>query len=295
MALVNSAAFEQIRSLQVGLEQQVAARTRDLSDALEELQQAQLQLVETEKQAMLGRLVAGIVHEINTPLGVLRSSADTAGRTLQRYRGFVEAQAADGDTNAVRLLSATAQAERLTTLMHESSERINQLVASLKQFVALDEAEFRAYDVREGIDSAVTLLSPTCGDGVRITKRYPEQAPRVDCNPARLNQVFVNLLQNAADALAGEGSIDIQVARRHGEVTIEFSDDGPGIPVDRLGELFEFGFTQKAGRIGLRLGLPSSKRLLQDMGGQISIDSQPGHGTQVRVVIPESASGSSPA
>ena len=93
---------------------------------------------------------------------------------------------------------------------------------------------------------------------------------------------------------AGAGTIEIRVARSNGQVEVEFSDDGPGIPADRLGELFEFGFTQKAGRIGLRMGLPSSKRLLQDMGGQISIDSRPGHGTQVRVRLPASA-GSAPA
>jgi two-component system NtrC family sensor kinase len=212
---------------------------------------------------------------------------------LQRYRGFVRDQAAGGDGNAAKLLGTIAQAEQLSTLMDESSERINQLVAGLKQFVALDEAESRSFDVREGIDTAVTLLSPSCGDGVRISKRYPERPPRVDCYPARLNQVFVNLLQNAIDALAGDGEIEIRVGWRDGNVEVEFSDNGPGIPAGRLGELFEFGFTQKAGRIGLRLGLPSSRRLLQDMGGQISIDSEPGQGTQVRLLIPRS-SGSAP-
>ncbi len=289
IAWENAAAFEEIQQLKAGLEDQVKERTRDLSDALDDLQQAQAQLVEQEKQAVLGRLVAGIVHEVNSPVGVLRSSADTTARLLQRLREFVEHHANAGDPTAQSLLEATARIEQLGSAMRSSSDRLGELVRSLKRFVALDEAEVRAFDVREGLDSAVTLLSPTLGSGVHIVRRYDSSAPVVNCSPAKLNQVFVNLLSNAAEAMEGEGEIRIDVTRTDDVVAIEFSDDGPGIPEDRVHRLFELGLTQKRGRMGLRLGLPTSKRLVQELGGTISIESAYGEGTSVRLRLPASA------
>jgi signal transduction histidine kinase len=289
IAWENAAAFEEIQQLKSGLEDQVKERTRDLSEALNELQQAQAQLVEQEKQAVLGRLVAGIVHEVNNPVAVLHSSADTLARLLGRLRTFVEQHANSGDPAAQSLLEATARADQLGGAMQTSGDRLGELVLSLKRFVALDEAEVRVFDVREGIDSAVTLLSPTLGTGVRIARRYESETTLVDCSPAKLNQVFVNLLSNAAEALEGEGEIRITVARTNGLVLIEFSDDGPGIPEDRVDRLFELGLTQKRGRVGLRLGLPTSKRLVQELGGSISIETVYGQGTSVRLRLPASS------
>ena len=289
IAWENAAAFEEIQQLKTGLEDQVKARTRDLSEALDELQQAQAQLVEQEKQAVLGRLVAGIVHEVNGPVGVLRSSADTLARLLERLRPFVEQHANPGDPASSSLLEATTRAGQLGGAIRGSGDRLGELVLSLKRFVALDEAEVRAFDVREGIDTAVTLLSPTLGAGVRIARRYEADAPRVDCSPAKLNQVFVNLLSNAAEAMAGEGEIRITVTRVENVVLIEFSDDGPGIPEERVDRLFELGLTKKRGRVGLRLGLPTSKRLVEELGGSISIESTHGRGTSVRLRLPASS------
>jgi len=289
IAIENAAAFDEIRRLKEGLEDQVRERTRALSTALDDLKQAQAKLVDTEKQALLGRLVAGIVHEVNSPLGVLRSAADTSGRMLARCRQFAETTAAKNDQSARQLVAATAQAETVSSLIRKSTDRLDDLLASLKQFVALDAAKLQAYDVRQGIDSAVTLLSPTFGEGVRIQRDYCDERPLVRCHPAKLNQVFANLLENAGRALGGTGEIRIRVERNDAQVEVQIADDGPGIDPDKLASVFEIGFTQKAGRVGLRMGLPSSKRSIEDLGGKLRIETELGKGTVVRISLPPSA------
>ena len=261
-------------------------RTRDLSSALADLKRAQGQLIESEKQAMLGRLVAGIVHEVNTPLGSLRSSADTLQRMTERVRAYLEGRADAGDDAARKLLEATSSSEQLARIVMDSSDRIADLVGSLKRFVGLDESERKAFDVREGIYSALTLLGPRLGDGITVTLDLPDQDTIVECYPARLNQVFLNLIDNAATAVDGHGTIHIRVQRVHGKIEVAVEDDGRGIDAERLDSLFEYGFTRKQGRMSMRMGLPSSKQTVEELGGQISIESARGRGTAVRVALP---------
>ena len=288
VAMENAEAFEQIQQLKDGLEAEVEARTTDLKRALSDLERAQGQLIESEKQAALGRLVAGIVHEVNSPLGSLRSAADTSGRMMSRLREAVAEQADHGDEHAKRLLAATENGPALTSLVLNSSERLDQLMASLKRFVSLDEGEARPFDVREGLDGALALLSPKLGDNITVERNYDSDDPVVTCNPARLNQVFLNLIDNAATALDGHGHIAIHVSRTNGKVEIAVEDDGPGISEPRLRELFDFGFTSKDGRVRMRVGLPSNKRAIEQLGGQLHVESQTGQGTAVRLALPAS-------
>ncbi len=284
VALENAHAFEVIEQLKSGLEAQVEERTRELRDALETLQAAQGQLVESQKQAMLGRLVAGIVHEVNSPLGALTSSADTIRRSLARAKQFVEQpQSAE----AGRVLRAIDTGEELAELIRSGSSRIGSLMTSLSSFVSLDQAEYRTFDVRQGIRSALTLLEPQLGDGVRVEAAMSSEPVLVRGNVAKLNQVFLNLLQNAVTALEGGGTLRVAAARCADRVEIEIEDDGCGIPPDRLDELFDFSFTTKTGnRIGLGLGLPASKRAVEELGGTLTLRSEPGAGTVVQVTLP---------
>lgn len=286
VALENAAAFDEIHSLKDGLEQQVRERTRDLSNALEDLQRAQVQLIESEKQAMLGRLVAGMAHEINTPVGTLRSSLDTLGRVVGNYRRYVIARAEQADPEATRLMKSSAAVDDLLLVMTSSANRLSELIGSLKRFVSLDQSSHQRLDLRESIDSALAVLGPSLTPDITIRQNYLDSDLRIKGDPAKLNQLFWNLLQNSLTALKGKGEIRIDARRDDGEIQVDLSDNGVGIPEDRLHDVFDFGFTQKNGRVGLRLGLPTSKLTVDELGGEISIESVPGEGTSVHLRLP---------
>lgn len=286
VALENAAAFDEIRSLKDNLEEQVHQRTRDLSSALDDLKRAQVQLIESEKQAMLGRLVAGMAHEINTPLGTLLSSVDTLGRIAGAYRRHVEASASPTDPETARLLRSSAAVDDLLLVMSSSANRLNELVSSLKRFVSLDQASHQRLDLRESIDTALAVLAPSLTPDITIRQNYPDSDLSITGDPAKLNQLFWNLLQNSVTALKGKGEIRIDARRDAHAIRVDLSDNGVGIPQDRLRELFDFGFTQKNGRVGLRLGLPTSKLTVDELGGEISIESVPGEGTSVHLRLP---------
>lgn len=294
VAIDGADAFEELRALKESLEAQVEARTRDLSRALADLQRTQSQLIEAEKQAVLGRLAAGIAHEINSPLGSLRSAVDTTGRLLARVRPYLEVPAGLGDAEAQRLLGASGASGALIGAMQKSGERIEALVTGIERFVSLDEGRLKALDVREGIDGALTLLSPALGQGIKaikVTRNYPEHAPRVQCDPARLNQVFLSVLENAVAACDDGGDIAIDVRRDNGHVEIAVRDTGCGIEAERLPGLFDVGFTRKNGRVAMRLGLPSSKRAIEELGGSIAVESELGRGTCVSIALPAAREG----
>lgn len=289
VALENSLAFQQIKELKDGLEDEVAERTRELSNALDELKSAQGTLIETEKQAALGRLVAGIVHEVNSPLGALRSASQTMDRSFDRLDEYVrdtERLAPSGVSSAKRALTAGHQ---LTSILSTSSARLHEVMVSLKSFAALDEAEEQTVDVREGVDSALVLLSGSVPDGVRVERDFAQEQCAVHCRPARLNQLFLNIIQNAITAVGSSGSVTVRLRAEPEHVVFEVEDDGPGIAPERLDTLFDLDFTTKRTRIGLKLGLPMSKQIVEELGGSIALDSEPGRGTVARVTLPRSS------
>jgi signal transduction histidine kinase len=286
VALENSAAFDEIRSLKESLERQVEARTKDLTKALSDLQRAQGQLIESEKHAMLGRLVAGMAHEMNTPLGTLRSSADTLARVVQTYRRYLAQRSEGGDAEARALVRTSDALDRLVDVMSSSAERLNQLLVSLKRFASLDQGARQRLDVRESIDTALAVLGPSLTPNITIRQNYVDADLSINGDPAKLNQLFWDLLQNSLTALQGKGEIRIDARRERDQIEVDLTDNGVGIPEDRLGELFDFGFTQKNGRVGLRLGLPTSKLTVTELGGEISIESVPGEGTSVHLRLP---------
>ena len=299
VALENAAAFDEIRSLKEGLEQQVAERTRALSDALSDLRRAQGQLIESEKQAMLGRLVAGVAHEINTPLGALRSAVDTLQRITAATTGQGEAareaapsSRSDAPEAARRGRSAQAVAD-LLELIGASTERLHQLVRRLTRFVGLDHAPHQSLDLRESIESALAVLAPSLTSEITIQKDYASTDLSVRGDRAKLNQLFWNLLQNSVTALNGRGEIRIQARRQDDRIEVDLSDNGVGIPEHRLRDVFDFGFTPKNGRVGLRMGLPTSKLTVDEHGGEISIQSVMGRGTSVRLRLTAVAASSS--
>jgi two-component system, NtrC family, sensor kinase len=282
--------LEEIRRLNDNLERQVQERTQELSETLTELKEAQRQLVEAGMQSAVGRLVAALLHEVNTPLGTMISSVDMVERVLTRARNVLERVPGDGldpdDPELLKALRALRETDKLTEVLGSSGQRIKDVLDSLARFVSLDAAEVRSLDLERSVRDAVELLSPSLSDRIKVEVDFTEKI-QVRCYPARLNRVFLNLLNNAADAIPDRGEIRVR-ARLDGErVEILVEDTGCGIEPGQLEHLFELGFTTRAsGRVSMRLGLPSSKRWVEELGGELSIESTEGEGTRVRVELP---------
>ena len=129
-------------------------------------------------------------------------------------------------------------------------------------------------------------MAPRLSGRIRVVRDYPESLSTVECQPARLNRVFLSLIENAANAIEGDGEIRLHVAETQGGIEIDVSDDGPGIAKSELPTLFEVGLSRKGARVGMRLGLPMSRASVQEMGGSLSISSVEGEGTTVRIFLP---------
>ncbi len=257
--------------------------------ALSDLKAAQARLVDSEKQAVLGRLVSGILHEMNSPLGAIRSTTALMGKALARCEKLVVAHGEEDDPNLKRALRAAAAGPRLEQIVDTSVDRLSAVVDGLAQFVCLDEAESKPIDVRQSLDTAIGLLADTGVERIAVQRRYGESIPQVLCFPARLNQVFLNVLQNAVQAIEDQGDIQVRVSASDDTVDVVISDTGRGISADRLADLFEIGFSDKSGRVGMQLGLPTCKRHLDEIEGQIHVDSAEGVGTTVHIAVPAAA------
>lgn len=248
------------------------------------LEDTRQQLIIQEKMASLGNLVAGVAHEMNTPLGALNSSVDVIRRCVNRISQIVSDRQTETsqDANyqkAMHLLETNAQ----TT--HTVSERISQIVNSLKNFARLDEAEFQRIDIHEGLESILLLRQKDLKDKIEIIKTYGE-IPPVACYPSELNQVFMNILSNAIEALEDTGEIHIQTSIDGSSICITFTDTGCGIPPENQGQIFNPGFTTKGVGVGVGLGLAISYRIIEKHNGIILIESEMGKGTTCRIEIP---------
>ena len=294
MAVENSLAFEEIRRLKEGLEEQVAGRTSELTHTLMELHETQAQLIDNQTNATLARVVAGVVHEINSPLGVMRSSTNTIGRVFTRCKDYLGQQAAAAAEPAAngagrKLLRSLEKGDAVIETMDLSGERIASVVNSLQKFVSLDEAEHKVVDVRDGLDSTLLLLKPRLEGRVELELSYPDEPTRISCFPAILNQVFLKLLENAVDAMDRDSGARITIKVEAGMrwVKLSIADNGRGIPKKQIPRLFEFGFTRKSGgRMGLRMGLAYCKSSIDKIGGRLAIDTEEGKGTTVRIKLP---------
>jgi PAS domain S-box-containing protein len=269
------------------LERQLQAANEELEAKVEqrtrELREKQAQLVQSEKMAALGQLVAGVAHEINTPLGALNSNNDVFLRSFRRLRKTIEEVQEKGTLDeAMSLLSVV---EGLLEVNKTAYERIVKIVKTLRKFARLDEAELAWADLHEGLENTLILVHHEIKNRILVHRQYGE-IPKVKCFPNKLNQVFMNLLVNAAHAIEGKGEIHITTSHTEGWVTVEIRDTGRGIPQENLTRIFDPGFTTKGSGVGSGLGLAIVYQIIEEHRGRIEVQSEPGHGTTFRIHLP---------
>ena len=284
----------QVRELSAHLEQKVEERTRELSDkntvleeTLEQLQRTQDQLVMQEKMAALGNLVAGVAHEINTPIGAVKSAADVSQRCTAKIADALE----QGESlEMVRRDQRFQQALKLLAdnvgLTVEASERIAKIVRSLRSFARLDEAELQEADLHEGLESTLTLAQHEYKNRIEVVREYGDIG-RIYCYPNQLNQVFMNLLINAAQAIEGEGRVTLRTVAEEGVVCVQVVDSGKGMAPEVLDKIFDPGFTTKGVGVGTGLGLSISYKIVGKHEGEIRVESTEGRGSTFTLLLPD--------
>ena len=282
-------ARDQIMSHQLKLQEaneELGSKNHDLEDAMRLLRETQQQLVMREKMASLGNLVAGVAHEINNPVGAVMSAADTSSRSIDLVCSALD-EGVDLDKIKMgkRFQSALQILRNNNDVTLMASGRIAEIVKSLKNFARLDEAEFQEADIHEGLDSTLTLLQHQYKGRVAVEKDYGE-IPTIPCYPNQLNQVFMNVLSNAQQAIGDQGTVTITTRHRGDDVVIEFADDGTGIETDDLGKIFDPGFTTKGVGVGMGLGLSITYNIIKRHNGDIAVESAPGRGTTVTITLP---------
>ena len=249
----------------------------DLEDANQHLMDTQAQLVQSAKMASLGQLVAGIAHEINTPIGAVNSMQDTLFRTLDKYRAVLEAQD--------QLKKVMGVVDNAKKVINNGTERVITIVRRLRSFARLDEAELKTVDVHEGLEDTLTLVHHEIKHTIEIRKKYGD-LPQVACYPGRLNQVFLNILVNAKHAIADKGIVEIATFVKKGRIYITIKDNGKGIAPEHLGRIFDPGFTTKGVGVGTGLGLSICYQIMQEHRGAIEVESTVGKGTTFTVWFP---------
>ena len=306
-----------LQALNEELEQRVIARTTELENAnaemrqvtlelekaLSELKAAQSRVLQQEKMASIGQLAAGVAHEINNPMGFIISNLNSLRRYTDKLVSFMDLQAAAVDRLSAQdgadAIAAEVQAQKkslkityitedLGEMINESlegAERVRNIVQNLKSFSRLDQSEVKLADINEGLESTLHIVWNDLKYKATVRKEYGE-IPLTVCNLGQLNQVFVNLLINAAQAIETQGEILIRTTSNDDQITITIADTGAGIAADKLDRIFEPFFTTKEVGKGTGLGLSIAYDIVKKHKGEIRVASEVGHGTTFTIIIP---------
>jgi two-component system NtrC family sensor kinase len=293
------------------MEVQMRANTRELEQANVQLKSSQLALVQSEKMASLGQMVAGIAHEINTPLGYVQNNVAVGQELFQQIQSMIACYEALADG----LLDEQATEEGIAALMGQIAgfrtdmnaqemlgemhglmddslygiAQISELVLNLKNFSRMDAAATEAVSLNSCIESALNIGRNVLKDRVEVISELGD-LPRITCAPSQLNQVFLNLFTNAAQAMEGQGRLYIKTWHADGAVRISVTDNGKGIPEDVLTRIFDPFFTTKPVGEGTGLGLAITHQIIQQHGGDIRVESRVGEGTSFHITLPTASS-----
>lgn len=281
------------------LEHLVEERTRALQDAMARLVETQNQLVQSEKMASLGMLTAGIAHEINNPINFVSANVKPLRQDIADLLTVLQAYEEVAASSDLRQRFAQAESvktqldfaytlQEIDTLLdgiEEGANRTAAIVRDLRNFSRLDEDDLKLANIHEGLDSTLALLRRKAGNRIAIAKQYGD-VPDIECYPGKLNQVFMNVISNAMDAIEETGQIDILTDVDGDTVTIKIRDTGCGMSEDTVANLFQPFFTTKDVGQGTGLGLSISYGIIEKHKGSIHVDSTPGAGTTFIITLP---------
>jgi len=254
---------------------------RSLENRTRELQETQLQLIQSEKMAALGQLVAGVAHELNTPMGAIHSNTQSSTKALDR---LMDALGNGGDRLSDHE-ATLAKLREMNVVNDTATRRMIEIVSNLRKFARLDESEWKQADLREGLEETLALVEHQTRGRIQIVRSYGD-VPLVGCYPGQLNQVFMNLLANAIQAIEGEGRIDVECSREGDSVVVRVRDDGHGIREDAISRVFDPGYTTKGVGVGTGLGLSIAYRIASNHGGSLRVKSEEGKGSEFTLSIP---------
>lgn len=304
---------QELQQLNEELEQRVERRTQallekntELEGANKQIKQAQSQLMQAEKMASLGQLAAGVAHEINNPLGFVSSNLNTLETYVQRYQQLTKhyQQALQAETDASRaeqLVELNEFMEKVDfefveedigDLLHDSregAERVRVIVQGLKEFSHEGKEEWQLFDVSQCINNTVKMVNNRLPNNCQLLVDAPP-LPATCCNPGQINQVLMNLVVNASQAVSDEsGRINVRAREVDQSIEIRITDNGSGIAPEHLSKLFDPFFTTKAVGEGTGLGLAISYGIIKEHGGELTVKSKVGVGSVFCIRLPINA------
>lgn len=285
--------------------QQLEKRNREIEHAHAELKRTQVQLVHSEKMASVGQLAAGVAHEINNPIAFVKSNLSTLGdyvcslaSLIEAYEGLLAALTSGSQeriSTAYEKVQAVKKEEDFKFLLEDSdqliresvegTQRVEDIVQGLKSFSRLDENTIKEVDINEGIESTLKVVWNELKYKCVVVKKFAE-LPMLRCYEGQLNQVFMNLLINAAQAILEKGVITVETIAEREHIVVKISDNGMGVPPEHLQSIFDPFFTTKDVGSGTGLGLAISYGIVQKHNGSIDVESEVGKGTTFTIRLP---------
>lgn len=307
LLLINCSAFditdhriaeEQLLALNDELEVRVTERTERLQRAFDDLKMAQTKLLQNEKMASIGQLAAGVAHEINNPVGFIRSNLTTMGKYVDKLRAYLEEMEKACDAlpeerrDDLKRLRKSHKIdyllEDIPDLLAESvdgADRVRTIVQNLKSFSRVDQSQYAEADINECLESTINIVWNELKYKTTLHKELGD-VPRIRCYPQQLNQVFMNILVNAAQAIETQGDIWVRTFVDNDQLVVHIQDNGCGIPEEIREKIFEPFFTTKEVGKGTGLGMSISWDIVHKHGGRIDIESQVGVGTSFFIYLP---------
>lgn len=251
------------------------------------LKSFETQLVQSEKMSSLGNLVAGVAHELNTPIGAIQSSQQSIRTAVERAQKRPDAD----DPKLARLLGVIHDGGEI---IGNAADQVARVVKSLRSFARLDEAKQQRIDVHTCIEDALVVLGNQLDEAKVSIERSYDELPELVCHPGDLNQVFFNLLDNARQAMPDGGTVRITSRHTEDAVVVSIEDDGEGIAAEDQAHIFDPGFTKRGVGVGAGLGLSTCWRIMERHHGSIRVESAPGEGATFRVELPLAAASAPP-
>lgn len=299
----NEKLFLAEKKLQSTLEKEQKSK-EELSNAINSLKGAQSQLVHSEKMASLGQLTAGIAHEINNPINFISSGMVSLKMSIESLREIADeySRLEDGEDpkEVIESVKELKEEHEYDEIIDELDDLINdvnygvtrtiEIVKGLRVFSRLDEEEAKNANINENVDATLTLLRNKTKDRIAITKHYDESMKDIECYPGQLNQVFMNILNNAVQAMPEDkkdAEITIYTEESNDEVVIRIKDNGVGIPDEIKNRIWEPFFTTKEVGVGTGLGMSITYGIIEKHGGKIELTSELGMGTEFAITLPK--------